>query len=112
MTVNDRARIIENVGKLAAKYFSREDLRDLCRDYDIHFNLRSTKPNMARSIVNYWLLNNMTDKIKDVIEGSYDYWQGKIDKKDPHRPGYYVMMRDIAVHSQELMEELKIKAGA
>jgi hypothetical protein len=105
MNINLQARVIDNAGKLAAKYFKREDLRNFCREYGIHFNLRSTKSKMAREIIKFWLQNDRIDKITEVIEGSYNHWQGKIDSKDPHKPGYYRMMRDIALHARELLKE-------
>ncbi len=95
-TLNDQAILINRTTRLMIKEYRRDTMRELCTEYDIHYNLRYTKGQMAKRILAYWLEKDQLDKFEEVARKAKAHWQERIDVKDLHRPDYYVMMLKIA----------------
>ena len=103
--LNGKAILIDNAAKIAEYFFERWELRDYCKEYELPFTMRSTKPKLARSVCRYWIKNDMLQVIRDFTDKAIVHWQERIDKGDKHKPYLYKEMKERCTHLLKLLSK-------
>jgi hypothetical protein len=102
-TDNQKAVLISNSAKIVARQISRSELRRLCKELEIPFNLRTTKPRLAKDLCRVWVKSGAFDTIETIVLEAKNHWNERIQVGDKHKPALYRDMFATCEHVLKLL---------
>lgn len=99
-------RLVSKTSRIVEHLLGRDALREFCDEFELIYNMRSTKADMARSLCTYYIKNGMYRTLLHMCKDDLEHWSERIRVGDRHNPHQFISNRD---HCLDTIKELEDK---